>query len=163
MKKLRIMLISTMAIVLIFMTANLLYVSYTEQKELYNQPYYELYSSYYKVRDEYRMFLMVNPHKSKEAILEEIFTESFIKDTITRFGNTGYGEHVIRVYMISPSEELQYGWEKSEGNISANFDQSVFHRNTYCIVTISFHAKNLQECTIENLNHIKFNTERTTS
>ena len=150
MKRFRIIIfLSVMVIILIFCVTNHWYISYTEQQELKHLPYYELYSSYYQVREEYRMFLMVHPQKTGESSIGEIFTEDFIRDTITKFENTDHGTYPIQVYLIAPSEELPYGWEKSELNISANFDQSAFHRNTYCRVTIPFDAETLQECAIE--------------
>ena len=42
----------------------------------------------------------------------------------------------IILTILLPSEELPYGWEKSDANISANFDLSAFYRHTALRVTV---------------------------
>ena len=139
-----VILVSVCALLICFVTA------YTEKKELNQLTCYELYSSYVKVRGEYRVYYMVNPNKDRESVIYEIFTDSFITEIIAKMKNTGYGDYPIRVYLISPSDELPYGWKKSELNISSNFDQSVFHRNTYSTVTVPFEAENIHDCILEH-------------
>ena len=129
MQKLRAVIISVAVLALVCALFICLFISYTEKKELYQLTCYELYSSYVKVREEYRVYYMVNPNKDSNSVIYEIFTDSFITEIITKMKNTGYGDYPIRVYLISPSDELPYGWKKSELNISSNFDLSVFH---YC-------------------------------
>lgn len=149
MKKLRIVLLSTALLILICPILIRLHASHKEQKELNKLSHYELYSSYVKIREEYRVFLMVNPNRDSGSVMDQIFTDAFIAQTISDMKATGFGDYPIKVYLVQPSDELPYGWKKSELNISTNFDRSIFHRNTYCTVTIPFVAKSLQDCFLE--------------
>ncbi|MBE6598929.1 MAG: hypothetical protein E7638_05755 [Ruminococcaceae bacterium] len=119
------------------------------KKELTAKPYYELYASYFEVKEEYRIFLMVNPSEATDEFVSKYFTPSFIGETSARMKETGHGDHPIKIYLLHHSNILPYGWYKSELNISMNFDLSVLYQHTYLTVTISADAKTLEECTID--------------
>ena len=109
---------------------------------------YEVYSSYIAIRDSYYVYVMCNPEYEFSDILNFKLTDEYIesfklKSYISETPNT------ICIYMMIPSEELPYGWEKNEFNISVNFDLSIFHRHTMCIITIPYGADSLEDCSIE--------------
>ena len=149
MKRLRIAAIIVVVLFLLGVIAVQVYRSHTEQKELEKLSCYKLYSSYFQIRDEYRVYYMVNPDHGKDTVVGELLSDSYIGEIMTEMENTGHGEYPIIVYLISPSDELPYGWKKSELNISANFDLSVFHRNAYCTITIPVDAKSIHDCILE--------------
>ena len=149
MKKLRAVIISAVILALACSVCICLYNLYTEKKELNQLLGYELYSAYVESREEYRAYYMVNPNKDSQSVIYEIFTDSFISEIIAKMKDTGFGDHPIKVYLIYPSDDLPYGWNKSELNISCNFDLSVFHQNTYCTVTVPFAAESINDCTLE--------------
>jgi len=57
----------------------------------------------------------------------------------------------LRIFLLIllASEELPYGWEKSDANISANFDLSALYRHTALRVTVPVGAGSFAECICE--------------
>ncbi|MBQ3614890.1 MAG: hypothetical protein II993_02680 [Anaerotignum sp.] len=126
-----------------------LFRSCLDRKVLREEAYYELYHSYIKRDDQYRVYLMLNDEKNNTDGLPACFDDTFVVDTAAEMYATGFGEHPIVVYMLWPCEEIPYGWQKSELNISMNFDFATFHQNTIWLLTIPRGATTLEECVWE--------------
>lgn len=119
------------------------------QQELSDMDSYEVYSSYIANREVYYVFVMCNPAYTLSDIMAQKFTNEYFMSLKSKIDNAETPKVSTDIYMMVPSNELPYGWEKDELNISVNFDQSVFHRHTQCIITIPYGATSLDECMIK--------------
>ena len=117
--------------------------------ELSEKYCYEVYFKYIENRQSYSLYFMCNPDYTVENIIENVITDEFLFSLQQRIDNSGKPKAAAVVYMMSPTKEIPYGWKKSNLNISCNFDISVFHRNTVCIVKIPYGAESLGECAID--------------
>ncbi|MBQ7921461.1 MAG: hypothetical protein IJ325_02650 [Clostridia bacterium] len=123
--------------------------SHMETKALREKPYYELYHSYIQRDEQYWVYLMLNDRIVDPGSRHTVFDDRFVADTLLSMHATGFGEYPVVVYMVYPSEALPYGWQKSELNISMNFDEAVFHQNTLWRLIIPGSAKGMGDCTWE--------------
>lgn len=141
MKKVKVIVLIMLSTLIFSIILFNLYTQISEQKKLDDQDYYELYSSYYDLREEYRMFFLLNGEKiNKESntdtytetyILESLITEEFISQCVKKAQSLDFGNYPIKVYILIPSKEIPYGWQKSNQNISTNFDQSAFYKTKF--------------------------------
>lgn len=95
---------------------------------------------------------MCNPEYDLSDILVQKFTSDYFLSLKSKIDSLGKKELQTILFMMLPSGELPYGWEKDELNISCNFDQSAFHRATTCTVTVPYGAKSLDGCILETIN-----------
>lgn len=121
------------------------------RQELSEKYSYEIYSSYVVTREAYYVYVMCNPEYTLNDIMAQKFTDEFFVSLKSKIDDTEIPKVSAKIYFMIPSEELPYGWEKDELNISLNFDMSIFHRHTACIVTIPYGADSFDECNIEML------------
>lgn len=117
--------------------------------ELSEQYCYEVYFTYVENRQTYMLYLMCNTDYTVADIIDNVFTDEYFVSLRKRIDNTETPSATATIYLILPSNEIPFGWEKSNLNIACNFDVSVFHRNTVCIVTIPYGAESLRECDID--------------
>ena len=149
--KLIVVFILILAIILIFLTH--IIINHHRINQLIKQEYYCLYSTFDPRYELYIVFMMINENSQKNSDLEhwarKIVTNSYINQLRSDKLYLSQGEYPIKIHLISPSNELPFGWEKDELNIEMNFDQSVFYRNTHLIVTIPISANNFSDCKLE--------------
>lgn len=120
------------------------------QQELSEMHSYEIYSSYIAVRDAHYVYVMCNPQYTLSEVIEQKFTEQYFEALKLTLDDLGNPNIPTEVYLMIPSDELPYGWEKDELNISMNFDRSVFHRHTQYIITIPYGADSLDDCSVRD-------------
>ena len=118
------------------------------QQELSEMYSYEIYSSYIATRDAYYVYVMCNPEYTLSNIMTQKFTNKYFKSLKSKIDNAEMPKVSTEIYLMTPSEELPYGWEKDEMNISLNFDKSIFHRHTVCIITVPYGANSFNDCNI---------------
>ncbi len=118
------------------------------QHELSKTYSYEIYSSYIAIREVYCVYVMCNPEYTLSDIMAQKFTHEYFVSLKAKIDDTETPKEATDIYLMIPSNELPYGWEKSELNISTNFDQSIFHRHTVCIITIPYGANSFDDCNI---------------
>ena len=121
------------------------------QKGLSQMYSYEVYASYIATREVYYVYEMCNPIYTLSDIMTQKFTNEYFKSLKSKIDNAEMSNISTEIYLMLPSEELPYGWEKSELNISMNFDQSIFHRHTVCIITVPYGASTFDDCSIKYL------------
>ncbi len=119
---------------------------------------YELYFTYIARDSDYRLFLLLydppaNPDQLKSRAASIIEEENLITDLHSRETYREFGDHPIRIYFLQPNEEIPYGWEKSELNISMNFDQSAFYRAAVLTAEIPADALTAGDCIYELYEH----------
>lgn len=135
----------------------LLLPNFIRVQKLKQQDYYPLYYTYIAMDKEYRMFYMLNTESVNEnevkIIIKNIIDDEFITSLRDEEIYNEFGEHSIMLYFLLPSKELPYGWQKSELNITMNFDHSAFYRNTKVLVTVPVDAKTVDDCLIEDYPH----------
>ena len=123
-------------------------------KELLEDGYYHLYTTYVNPRDQYHVFVMINtPTKDFEELelwAKRIITEEFISTLKNSNIFQDHGASPAEIYLVSSSDELAFGWEKNELNIEMNFDQSVFYRNSHIVVSIPLSAISFSDCTVKS-------------
>lgn len=122
------------------------------QEELSEMYSYEVYSSYIAKTEEYKIFLMCNPEYTLNDVIIEKLSDEYLESLKNKIDDVGNPRAPTRIYMMIPSEELPYGWEKSELNISMNFDTSIFYRQTECIIIVPYGATSLNECSFNYRN-----------
>ena len=83
-----------------------------------------------------------------ELWAQKIITEEYIKALKDSDTFQKHGAHSTNVYLVSASNELAFGWQKSELNIEMNFDQSVFYRNSHIVVSIPLDATVFNDCNV---------------
>lgn len=118
-------------------------------KGLYSKYAYEVYFTYVENRQIYRLYLMCNPNYKLTSIIKNTFTTEYLKSLQANIANANTPSAQTTVFLMTPTEEIPYGWEKSNLNISCNFDISVFHNNTICKIYIPYGASDINSCTIE--------------
>ena len=119
------------------------------QQELSELDSYEVYSTFVAIRNAYHVFVMCNPEYTISDIIALKITDEYIDSLKSKSYTTERSDMPIIIYLMMPSAELPYGWEKSELNISTNFDHAVFHRHTMCRITIPHGAASTDDCVIE--------------
>ena len=121
-------------------------------KELLEVGYYHLYTTYVAKYEQYHIFIMINNSTKEFEELElwaqKIITEEYIKALKDSDTFQKHGAHSTNVYLVSASNELAFGWQKSELNIEMNFDQSVFYRNSHIVVSIPLDATAFNDCNV---------------
>ena len=122
------------------------------QEELSKMYSYEVYSSYIAQNEEYKTFLMCNPKYDLNDVIVEKLSDEYLESLKNKIDDAEKPKLPTRIYMMIPSEELPYGWESSELNISMNFDTSIFHRQTECIIIVPYGATSLNECSFNYRN-----------
>lgn len=90
--------------------------------ELSRMPYYVVYDSYDKTDERYEIYLMLNgadgvPEADviKSAVTDDLIAKMReIPKANPLYGNLceAYGDREIHVYLMLPTDELSYGWEK---------------------------------------------------
>ncbi len=118
-------------------------------KELSSKYAYEVYFTYIENRQTYRLYLMCNPDYSITTIIENIFTPEYFDLLRTNIATANTPPAQTTVFLMTPTKEIPYGWEKSNLNISCNFDISIFNNNTVCKIYIPYGAFDIDSCTIE--------------
>ncbi len=118
-------------------------------KELYSKYAYEVYFTYIENRQTYRLYFMCNPDYTLTDIIENTFTTEYLGLLQTNIAAANTPPAQTTVFLMTPTEEIPYGWEKSNLNISCNFDLSTFHNNTICKIYIPYGASVIDSCTIE--------------
>jgi len=129
------------------------------KKELSNMYAYEVYSSCVNIRESFYVYMMCNPEYSFSDVTHNVFDSDYfhvLKAEIDDFNksNTETPPIQTKIFMMIPNEKegIHYGWEKDELNIKHNFDISVFHRMTQCIITVPYGATSIEDCEIKYLN-----------
>ena len=118
-------------------------------QELSDMHSYEVYSSFVATREIYSVYVMCNTHYSISDVIAHKFTDEYFESLKLMLESSDVLHVSAVVYMMLPSEDLPYGWEMDELNISVNFDQSIFHRHTKCIISIPYGASSIDDCSIE--------------
>lgn len=113
---------------------------------------YEVFEGYVPKYDVYEVFVMCNPEYTLPDIIALKFTDEYFKALKSHIDGAESSHAPTTVYMMFPSEDLPYGWEKSELNIVMNFDQTIFYKHTTCVITIPYGANAFEECSVEYRN-----------
>ena len=116
--------------------------------------YYHLYTTYDARYEQYHVFIMIDAQTQNFEELKQwaqkIVTEEYIYSMNNSELHKNHGSHPTDVYLVSSSDELKFGWQKSDLNIEMNFDQSIFYRNSHIIVSIPMSARNFSDCAINS-------------
>ena len=123
------------------------------QKELNELNSYEVYSTYAAARDSFWVFVMCNPEYPLSDIMVSKLSDDYFRSLKSKIDGATTSNCSAKIFMMLPSKELPYGWEKDEVTISLNFDLSIFHRRTAYIITIPYGADSIDECNIEYREH----------
>lgn len=153
--------ITILALILLILAVRGITSCYNEQSrynDLVEAGHYELYFTYIARDREYHLFLLM--HESPKdteslktyaaSIIEE---KHLITDLRSRETYRKFGDHPITIHFMQPNEEIPYGWEKSELNISMNFDQSAFYRATVLTVEIPIGVMTAANCSYNIYEH----------
>ncbi len=116
-----------------------------ELSEMYS---YEVYTSYMATREAYYVYVMCNPEYTLSDIIAQKLIDQYLISLKSKIDGAETPHAPTEIYLMTPSDELPYGWEKSELNISLNFDRSVFHRHTVCIITIPYGSDSFDDCRV---------------
>ena len=118
------------------------------QRELSDMYAYKIYFSYAAVRERYEGYIMCNPEYTMEEIQEQIFTEETFASLKKHIDEGGFPVNPTRLYLVAPSDEIPYGWEKSELHISTNFDQAILRQQSLYMIDVPYGAKSLKKCSV---------------
>ena len=121
----------------------------SRQKELSSKYAYEVFFTYVENRQTYYLYLMCNPKYTIETVIGNTFTDEYLNLLLSKVENADATPAQTIVFLMKPTEELPYGWEKSDLNIACNFDTSVFHRNTVCKIYIPYGSSDIENCIID--------------
>lgn len=149
MKKVRIMILIALSLLIVLPCVVKIYKRVERQNELDKLNSYELYSTYVALRDQFWVYVMCNPEYQLSDTMASKFSDDYFQSLKSKIDNKAPSKCSAQIFMLFPSEELPYGWEKDELNIKMNFDTSIFHRHTTCIITIPYGANSIDECDIE--------------
>ena len=140
-------------IIVLLLICTMMLVKHFEQesrmKELSLAYTYEVYFTYVENRQSYHLYLMCNPNFSITDIIENAFTDEYFNSLKSRIDKANTPSAQTTVFLMNPTDEIPFGWEKSNLNISCNFDASIFRQNTICRITIPHGALTLANCEIE--------------
>ncbi len=126
--------------------------------ELRRLPYYVVYDSPYDSTEEYyNIYIMINDDKSSLSEVDKIknlITDDFVAQMreVPRqnplYGNLyeKFGDRKIRVYLLLPTADLSYGWEKSYDNIRINVDFSIIRNAERAELIIPIGAASPDNC-----------------
>lgn len=117
------------------------------KRELSQKPSYEVYKTYIANRNVYHIYVMCNPEYPLSEIMVQKFSDDYFLSLKSKIDALEVSEIQTNIYMMMPSE-LPYGWEKSELDISCNFDTSVFYRQSVCVITVPYGADSFDDCKI---------------
>lgn len=137
----------------LFIVITVLMTNYFEEishiDELSSKYAYEVYFTYVANRQTYNLYFMCNPDYVLADIIENIFTVEYFDLLQTNIDTLDTPTAQTIAYLMIATDEIPYGWEENELNISCNFDISIFHRNTICRIYIPYGASDIESCTIE--------------
>lgn len=140
--------------VIAFKVGHCAYAEYRHMAELRVLPYYELGTMCvvshpdFPREPQFVIYLMANPDFISQDNLEEVLTDTYITKTTARAEEAMSAPVPTYVYIVYPTKEIPYGWEKDELNFSMNFDKAILNQNSICTVVVPPHAVTFSDCSI---------------
>lgn len=150
----RLVVIVFIVFMIVFKVGHCAYTEHRRMAELRALPYYELGTMCvvshpdFPREPQYVIYLMANPDFLSQDNLEEVLTDTYITKTTARAEQAMSAPVPTCVYIVYPTEEIPYGWEKDELNFSMNFDKAILNQNSICTVVVPPHAVTFSDCSI---------------